>query len=411
MDSLNQMARWVDNDTCVKCSLCVSACPVYRQDVEFLGPKTLGPDWFRVYQEGARSALSHVDDCTFCQLCEAACPAGVPIAHMIAWQKTLQPKPLRRRIRDRMLTKPHKLSRMRGATRVVPSFMGRFIGLSSNAWRVGQRSGLKISQEPFFPLVKGRGTIGLFLDCYTRAFDQHAVEAARYLMELWGYEVKTVPRKSLCCGAAAYAGGDPEQASRTAQEMAKAVDEQCVEYDGLVTLNATCDGTLRDEWPKYFDLTVRAPVRTFDEMAWDAPQEFWDVIASTRDNCRQTVVHTTCRGKVERGEGALLALAKRAGITETKALDLACCGAGGSYAFKLEHEGVARDMARQSLEQMTDPATCDLWVDSGPCAAHLEQHTGVVAHHPAVWLWQRWCDVTGKNSGHEREALLHRSSD
>ena len=121
----------------------------------------------------------------------------------------------------------------------------------------------------------------------------------------------------------------------------------------LLTLNATCDGTIRDEWPRYLGLdsptTVVMPWT--DWIVSHAPQEFW---AQVSEKGRQVLVHTTCRGKVAQGEGAMEQLAALTSAIPVP-LGIACCGAAGSYAFKAEHEDVAAALgksAKSALEEL-----------------------------------------------------------
>ncbi|MDA8193994.1 MAG: heterodisulfide reductase-related iron-sulfur binding cluster [Thermaerobacter sp.] len=377
---------WSDTDSCLKCSICVAACPVYRADPEFLGPKALGPDWYRLFQQGDTRPFAHVDDCTFCQLCEAACPAGVPVAHLIALQKSLVKRPFRMRVRDSVLTRPHWVARVPGALGLAPPALGRALGLSASAWRVRRRRRPRF--DPLAAAVSARGTVGLFVDCFSRGYDREAVGAARALLEVWGFGVREVPGQSLCCGAAAYASGRPAQAGSMAKQMAAGLARDAQHLQWLVTLNATCDGTLRDEWPRFLDAVPVVPVRAFDDVAAEeAPEAFWRRLRAGAPH-PPVALHTTCRGKVARGEGGLSRLAALAGIA-AEPLDAACCGAAGSYAFKREHAAIAQKMGRKAGQAM--PAgTGGLWVDSGTCAVHLEEMSGVRARHPAVWLWEAW---------------------
>jgi glycerol-3-phosphate dehydrogenase subunit C len=163
----------------------------------------------------------------------------------------------------------------------------------------------------------------------------------------------------------------------------------------IVTLNATCDSTLRDEWGKYWDLHLSVPVTSFTEFALArAPEEFWHIIESVPDTANAgggvVWVHTTCRSRVSRGDGLLEQLMRQAGMTSAQTLNLACCGAAGSYAFKEEHEDVARQMGQLALAQV-HPSDQGIVVDSGTCGLHLSQLTDTVAKHPAYWLYQRYC--------------------
>ncbi len=377
------------DDACLKCSLCVTACPVYREEPQFPGPKALGPEWHRaVLGRPGLAAADHVDDCTFCQLCEAACPANVPVAHLIAAHKASRVKPPVLRLRDAVLARPHLMAR-------APRLAGlggppaRWVGLSGEAWRPRPRP----LRWPSDPTGTGtRGTVALFVDCFTRAYDGGAAEAASRLLTAWGYAVPWVPRESRCCGAAAYAAGQPA----TARRIAAATAEGLAVSGGvqaIVTLNATCDGTLRDEWPRYFQREAPAPVVPFAAFALaEAPPDFWESLVARPSG--PLFVHTTCRAKASHGEGALLALVRRAGAEVVERLDVDCCGAAGSYAFKAEHHRVAQRLGRRAAGQVGGRAGT-LLVDSGTCALHLSQMTGLHTEHPARWLHQRWRGAQG----------------
>jgi len=381
-------------DACLKCTICVSACPVYRKDTEFPGPKALGPEWERRRAAGDLIVMDYVEDCTFCQLCELACPVGVPIAHLIAEQKDRArlTQPAAIRLRDAILTHPEWVARAPRLS-ITPRFVSRMMRLSTTSRRPQPRfSTAEVS--PSASVIHGR--VGLFVDCFDRGFDQETLSASTALLNAWGFEVSTVPKSSLCCGAAAYASGRVEQAKRQAEAMRAAIIRDLPnEVTALITLNATCDGTMDQEWAKYFGLEpLPIPIMPFHEFAVSfAPEWFWDELRSKeefkREGGRPRVwTHTTCRGQ-RRGDGGLFVLARRAGVSEVIPLDLECCGAAGSYAFKTEHETTAHRMGSAAKDQINHPMG-ELWVDSGTCAVHLDQILGIPARHPAYWLYQRW---------------------
>ena len=382
------------DDACLKCSLCVAACPVYREEPRFPGPKALGPEWHRAaLAHPGLAASDHVDDCTFCQLCEAACPVGVPVAHLIAQHKATRAKSATAFVRDAVLARPHLVARA-PALAGIAGPPARWVGLSAEARRPRSQP----TRWPSRPEGPGtRGDVALFVDCFTRAYDGGAAEAAARLLAQWGYAIQRVPRSSQCCGAAAYAAGQPAAAGRIAAATAERLGAKG-SVQAVVTLNATCDGTLREEWPRYFKLGAPAPVVPFTTFALvEAPPEFWRGLAP--GNADRVFVHTTCRAKVSQGEGALLALVRRAGARVVERVDVECCGAAGSYAFKAEHRPVAQRLGRGAAEQVGGRPGVML-VDSGTCALHLSQMTGLSCKHPARWLEER--------QGHARGAERRR---
>lgn len=372
---------WADTDQCLKCNICTAECPVYRVDAAFPGPKALGPDWYRRMQAGRTETHPHVSDCTFCQLCEAACPADVPVAHLIAWHKSRAGEPWTRRLRDLVLTHPHWVARW-PRLMAVPRPLARGLGISTRSVRPSAGPSTPPARRH---VAAARRRVGLLVDCYSRAFDRETVAAAEALLGLWGLAVIPVPAEAQCCGAAAYAGGQPDTAKRVAGAMERSLGALSPEAEMLVTLNATCDATIREEWPRYLGLRSGRNVVPFTEMALEAaPPSFWETCR--RAPVEKVWVHTTCRSRVARGEGALQQLAQEGGGAP-RSLGLACCGAGGSYAFKAEHEAVAHDLG--SMPTGIDPGAV-LLTDSGTCALHLGQLQAVRARHPAWWLYRRY---------------------
>lgn len=387
-------------DACLKCTLCISACPVYRQDDAFEGPKMLGPEWDRRRLAGDPSPLEHVEDCTFCQLCELACPVGVPIAHLIQEQKDLarQSASWRQRLRDGVLTHPEWVARFPQLA-AAPRPISRLLSLSVESQRpkIRHRPRPATISKPNRPTQ----TVGLLVDCFDRGFDQQTVAAATSLLALWGFAARAVPQQSLCCGAAAYASGRLDQARGQAQAMRRALATQMdasVTY--LITLNATCDGTIAQEWEQYLGVTpLSQKTVPFHQFALDhAPDNFWRDLQQPSDLSVPVWTHTTCRGR-RRGDGALSTLAMRAGLRATP-LSLECCGAAGSYAFKAEHQSVAHRMASVAKDQMAGVAS-PVWTDSGTCAIHISQVTGSEARHPAYWLWDRYQQLSALNKPSE----------
>ena len=62
---------------CIRCTICVENCPVFRVNPAFPGPKQAGPDAQRFRSDREKSADEWVLLCSQCKRCEMACPCGV----------------------------------------------------------------------------------------------------------------------------------------------------------------------------------------------------------------------------------------------------------------------------------------------------------------------------------------------
>ena len=70
-------------DSCFKCSVCDTNCPVAEVDDEFPGPKFQGPEQWRLKQTDDDYEIDDsVMSCSNCMRCDNACPSGVPLSQM-----------------------------------------------------------------------------------------------------------------------------------------------------------------------------------------------------------------------------------------------------------------------------------------------------------------------------------------
>ena len=68
---------------CIRCTICVENCPVFRVNPDFPGPKQAGPDAQRFRSDREKSEDEWVLLCSQCKRCEMACPCGVEPAQII----------------------------------------------------------------------------------------------------------------------------------------------------------------------------------------------------------------------------------------------------------------------------------------------------------------------------------------
>jgi glycerol-3-phosphate dehydrogenase subunit C len=359
-------------DACIKCSLCVTACPVYRVDLEFPGPKALGPDWWRRYEEAKVPAMPGVGSCTFCKACEAACPVDVPVAHLIAQHKSIEQKPLIKRLRDLVLSHPERLHVPAALIKLGKPFAPLLEMNPKTAWPTPSPVNLNKAGKQ---ATSADNQVAVFVDCYTREFDSASLAAAIAVLSAMGYSPEVIGKQAICCGAAAQAAGRVAQAEKMAKKAHDVVSHELGNVVAVITLNATCDDTIRSEWASAFGLPQAAPVVSFAEFL----DEHRDRVPDPVPPADSIIVHSTCRSRAARGDGALLELSELMGFTKISSLGLDCCGAAGSYAFKREHSAVSNKLVQRAGRY---PGRL-LVTDSGTCGIHIAEQTGANVVSPA----------------------------
>ncbi len=63
-------------ESCIKCTVCTTACPVSRVNPGYPGPKQAGPDGERLRLKDGALYDEALKYCINCKRCEVACPVG-----------------------------------------------------------------------------------------------------------------------------------------------------------------------------------------------------------------------------------------------------------------------------------------------------------------------------------------------
>ncbi|WP_369468151.1 4Fe-4S dicluster domain-containing protein, partial [Enterobacter cloacae] len=70
-------------ESCIKCTVCTTACPVSRVNPGYPGPKQAGPDGERLRLKDGALYDEALKYCINCKRCEVACPSDVKIGDII----------------------------------------------------------------------------------------------------------------------------------------------------------------------------------------------------------------------------------------------------------------------------------------------------------------------------------------
>lgn len=376
-------------DRCVKCGLCLPACPTYRlAALEAESPRGR----IALIQGILQGPLSrtpalerHLDNCLGCRACEAACPSGVRYGVLIDGVRTglQRPRSIGRRAllalasRPRWFAAASALARglgLRWLAGWLPGPPGRWLGL------VPPAAGPEPHSLARRPAGVARGRVGLFLGCVAREADGAVHAATAGLLAALGYEV-VCPEDQGCCGAMHLHAGLAEEAQRLADANRRAFGGLGLE---AVLVSATgCGAVLREPASGLLgpgDDGGSRPGAGRDTNAHAAPvsdvlrflaRADWSGLAA-RPLPARVAVHMPCSARdagLAVGD-VLRLLGQIPGVTAIP-LDpaIGCCGAAGTYL--LHHAGTADALREDVLDAISARGAGIVLTANTGCAMHL----------------------------------------
>jgi len=284
-------------DTCIGCSACVAACPVFAADGGFAGPKVVGPAFARRREGGwpgepypgpAEAAALGADLCLRCHACDLACPAGIAVSALTGQAKTLAaqtPQTAFRRFSGRLLADQERFGHLvsaAGAARrlgrcLAPRLalglerMGlRVLGLSPNRSlpappRLSLPTWLESTRRP--EVERTLPSLILFAGCHARLHDPRVGQAAVSVLRAAGYRV-ALPTQ-VCCGSPASSSGEEELAAQAARANVALLGQASTrlgEATPIVSPCPSCTLALRRTLP---ELVPGQAARQLASRVWD----------------------------------------------------------------------------------------------------------------------------------------------
>ncbi|MCZ7571172.1 MAG: anaerobic glycerol-3-phosphate dehydrogenase subunit C [Ardenticatenaceae bacterium] len=409
-------------DSCIKCNICVSYCPVSAVTDLFPGPKYCGPQAqrFRNPIDQPASPDGSVDYCSGCRVCNRVCPTGVRIAEINARARAQIVRdrglPLRNRLVGRsellgklgMLMPPlanlslhNPLSRwlaekVMRIDRHAPlprwagsTFRGWFekshrAGAGGQAWEVGAEP---TAGQP------ARKQVVYFHACSTNYYEPHIGKAAVAILEHLGFDVLVPPQN--CCGLPMLSNGEFDAARRYAISNVQKLLPYARRGLPIVGTSTSCTLTLKEEAPELLDLydddTQLVARHTYD---------FFEFLRELYDRGEldlyfhpvngRLLYHPPCQLRAHRiGTPALeiLRLIPGLEIVESRA---DCCGIAGTYGLKVEKYPIAMAVGRPLFQQAEEVGGNIILCDSETCRWQIEHGTGRLARHPMEVLAQAY---------------------
>ncbi|MBM7825924.1 glycerol-3-phosphate dehydrogenase subunit C [Arcanobacterium pluranimalium] len=389
------MAR-VSLDSCVKCTICETQCPVAKATPLFSGPKFVGPQAER-YRHGTSVDYS-LDYCSGCGICTTVCPQGVKIAEMNGQARAVM-KADHMPLRDRLITQTELEGKLMTpfapianaalANKPIRKIVEKVVGVhheapvpkaKSRTFMGWFRKHEKTRTGPF-----PKGPIVFFHGCAGGYFEVATSIATVEVLEHIGYEV-IVPKQG-CCGLA-------QQSNGLFNEAAKAVRKLCAQLRSagkeltIVSSSGSCAGMLRHEAheimgiddPELIDVGSRMVETSEFLLELMDAGEFPIEELGRRD--LTIPYHQPCQVKSQGiGKPAIRMMETIPGVTVIESGEQ-CCGIAGTYGLKKEKYEVAQKVGKPLFDMVkrTNPelAACE----TETCRWQIRKGSGAEVIHP-----------------------------
>lgn len=392
-------------DQCIKCNICVTACPVMPVTDLFPGPKYEGPQAGRFRHEGQPSPDHSVDYCNGCRVCNMVCPTGVRIAEINgrARQDIVRSGKLslQRKIRNNLIARPALMGKFGQpvaplANALLHSRFGRFF--ASRLLDIAADAPLpKFAGERFSQWAKKRENqvnatrkVVYFHGCSTEYFEARVGKAAVQVLEANGFEVLIPPQN--CCGLPLLSNGEFDAARTYHESNIRHLIDYVKQGYVIVGTSTSCTLTLKEEAPELLDFYTEdaqlLAANTYDIHEFlvhllDAGEL---KVEGLRRLSLRLAYHAPCQyraHRVGRPSVEIMDLIPALTIIESQA---SCCGVGGTYGYKGEKYDISMRVGRplfDFVQQVGGPiAVCD----SETCRWHIAEATGVAFVHPIELL-------------------------
>lgn len=387
-------------DNCIKCNICVTACPVSPVTDLFPGPKYEGPQAGRFRHDRQPSPDRSVDYCSGCRMCNEVCPTGVRIAEINARARARMVADgvfgWRSRLRNSLLARPLLLGDL-GAP-VAPLVNAAFTfgptrWVAERLFAIHRDAPLpRYDAGPRFrgwfqtrPRPAGSaGQVVYFTACSTEHYETRVGRAAVAVLEHLGYEV-IVPEPR-CCGLPLLSNGEFPAARRYHAANVGSLIEHARAGVPIVGTSTSCTLTIKEEAPELLDAYDEdsrvVAAGTFDIHEFLLALAAEGDLTGLREIPMRLPYHPPCQYRAHRlGIPALEVMRLIPGL-EVVESGVGCCGIAGTYGYKTEKYRIAMDVGRPLFEFVEEEDAPVVACDSETCRWQITHGTGVPAVHP-----------------------------
>ncbi len=378
---------------CVRCTLCVENCPVFRVNPDFPGPKQAGPDAQRFRLDGERSVDEWVKLCCQCKRCEVACPYGVNVSEIILKAQVKYSSEHMSPFTAHLFANTHYLGKIGSSAAYLTNALTSSAFVKGTLNLLGLSTHLPMPEYRFLTLDRGRKRKGKFRSprkvvffhgCYLNFNRPDIGRGIRDLLSNLGCRV-VIPHQT-CCGLPALGNGDIDMARKFARKNAKVLTEYINKGYAVLYACSSCGLALIHDYPGILELPEG---RRIAENTYNVHEFILDSIEEGSLNIefgevdRNIAYHIPCHLRaLGIGYPAARLFEKIPGL-KFRVLDDNCCGLSGSYGFKKKNEETAEKLgiiASSAIKSLHADAVVS---DCGACKMQLGYFTGLPSLDPS----------------------------
>ena len=393
---------------CLKCNICVSACPFAKATDLFPGPKYAGPQAGRFRKPGQRVPDQSVDYCSGCRVCDMVCPEGVKVAEMNARARHDLVKhgkvPAFQRLRNNIIARTELLGTLAQPIAPISNFF-----LGNPLVRSLTETFMGIAKDaPFPPFARQRFTVwykkrttapreqertkqvAYFHGCATEYYEPRVGRAAVHVLEANGFDV-VVPKQN-CCGLPLLSNGEFAAARKHHERNVDSLVDYARRGVPIVGTSTSCTLTLKDEAPELLEMHDE-DTRLVSKYTYDFNEflvNLWRRGEFNLDDLKPIPLrlpyHQPCQYRAHRigSPGVeIMNLIPELEIVEGHA---DCCGIAGTYGYKKEKYEISMSVGQALFDFIAEVGGPLVVCDSETCRWQITHGTGLPSIHPVELL-------------------------
>ena len=419
-------------ENCIRCTICVENCPVFKANPEYPGPKQAGPDAERFRLDGIETVDKWITHCTQCKRCDFSCPYGVDPSKLILNAQIRYVRENRKTLPQILFSNFHYIARLGSLFSVITNFITslsiagkvfKLAGLRSDIpfplfkFKTLQRFRKKEARTPYSSAslitewtevsesneISGNNKntekpapvdhikinrpkerkAAFFHGCY---LNSNAPDEGRMIIAiLEHFGIRVAVPDQVCCGLPALGNGDLVKAKGFAKKNSKEFAEYVNEGWDIIYSCTSCGHTLIYDYPNILD-TDEGDI--ISKNKWN----LYEYLLLLRDEGRLSFdfkpfnkmisYHIPCH---LRGRGvpypAVKIFNEIPGI-EIYIQDENCCGFSGSYGFKKKNKETTDTLGKIAVESLLEPEPDVIISDCGACRMQISNFTDTLMMDP-----------------------------